>query len=120
MAAEYVVARVGDLPEGAHKVFQVGGREIGIFNVAGRYYALPNHCLHQNGPLCRGSVSGTIETNLETDWRPTWVREGEIVVCPWHTMEFDIITGRCLAQPRKRIATYPVKVVNSEITVSMP
>jgi 3-phenylpropionate/trans-cinnamate dioxygenase ferredoxin subunit len=89
MASEYMVALVDDLPQGTHKVFQVGGREIGIFNVGGRYYALPSNCLHQNGPLCRGSVSGTVETSAEAGWKPTWVREGEIIIArgtPWSSM----------------------------------
>jgi len=120
VATEYLVARVDDLPNGTHKVFRVGGREIGVFNVAGSYYALPSNCLHQNGPLCRGSVSGTIESRAESAWKPTWVREGEIIICPWHTMEFDITTGRCLAEPRRRVPTYKVTVVGSEIRVAIP
>ncbi len=120
MAAEYDVTHVEDLPEGTHKVFQVGGREIGVFNVGGRYYALPNSCLHQNGPLCKGSVSGTIESSAAGGWKPVWAREGEIVICPWHTMEFDITTGRCLAEPRRRISTYPVTIVDSKIRVTLP
>jgi nitrite reductase/ring-hydroxylating ferredoxin subunit len=120
MAAEYVVARVDDLPSGTHKIFQAGGREIGVFNIEGRYYAIPNNCLHQAGPLCKGSVSGTVESSAETGWKPTWVREGQIIICPWHTMEFDIATGRCLAEPRRRISTYAVTVVDSEIRVNIP
>jgi nitrite reductase/ring-hydroxylating ferredoxin subunit len=120
VAAEYVVTRAENVPEGTHKVFQLGGREIGVFNVRGRYYALPSNCLHQNGPLCKGSVSGTVEASAETGWKPTWVREGEIIVCPWHTMEFDIATGRCLVEPRRRIPSYTVSVVDSEIRVSIP
>jgi nitrite reductase/ring-hydroxylating ferredoxin subunit len=88
--------------------------------VRGSFYALPNNCLHQNGPLCSGSVSGTVEATAEAGWKPRWVREGEIVICPWHTMEFDIITGRCLAEPRRRLPTYTVTVVDSEIRVSIP
>jgi nitrite reductase/ring-hydroxylating ferredoxin subunit len=64
-----------------------------------RYLDIRN-CLHQNGPLCSGSVSPPIESRAETGWQPTWVREGEIIICPWHTMEFDITTGVCLAEPR--------------------
>jgi nitrite reductase/ring-hydroxylating ferredoxin subunit len=120
VAAEYRVGRVDELPSGTHKVLQVGGREIGVFNVAGSFYALPSNCLHQNGPLCRGSVSGTIESRREAAWKPTWVREGEIIICPWHTMEFEIATGQCLAEPRRRIPTYKVTVVDSEIRVTIP
>src|SRR5207253_643410 len=60
MTAEYVVANVEDVPEGSHIVVKVQGREIGVFNVKGQYYALANACFHQNGPLCRGAVSGTL------------------------------------------------------------
>ena len=120
MAAEYLVTTVEDLPEGSHKVFQVGGREIGIFNVGGRYYALPSNCFHQNGPLCRGAVSGTVEATAQSGWKPVWTREGEIVICPWHSMEFDITTGHCLSEPRRRIPTYKVTSVNSEIRILIP
>jgi nitrite reductase (NADH) small subunit len=120
VTSEYMIANIDEVPEGAHKVVQVGGREIGIFNVHGHYYALPNNCLHQNGPLCRGSVSGTVESSEATGWRPTWVRDGEVIICPWHTLEFDITTGRCLADPHRRLPTYQVDVVGSQIKLTMP
>jgi nitrite reductase/ring-hydroxylating ferredoxin subunit len=120
VSTDYVVAQVGDLPVGSHIVVQAGTREIGVFNVGGRYYALPNTCFHQNGPLCRGEVSGTVQANALTGWKPAWVREGEIIVCPWHTTEFDIATGRCLADPSRRMPTYEVIVEGSEIKVRMP
>ncbi len=120
MSAEYLVAKLEEVPIGEHKIVNAGGREIGLFNVQGTYYALPNNCFHQNGPLCRGSVSGTVEASEATDWKPTWVREGEVVICPWHTLEFDIKTGQCLADPRHRLPTYKVQIVDSEIKVTIP
>ena len=36
-----------------------------------------------------------------------WEREGRIVVCPWHSLEFDITTGQCLAYPRVKLRRYP-------------
>ncbi len=120
MSSEHVVANVDEVPEGKHKVVQVGAREIGVFNVHGNYYALPNNCFHQNGPLCRGSISGTVEASEATGWKPTWGREGEVIICPWHTLEFDIKTGRCLADPRRRLPTYKVEVVGSEIKLTLP
>ena len=120
MSAEYVVAKVEDLPEGSHKLVEAGGRELGLFNVRGQYYALPNACLHQNGPLCLGVVSGTVDASAETGWERTWVREGETIICPWHTMEFDITTGRCLSNPKRRLATYQVEVTGQEIKVVIP
>jgi nitrite reductase/ring-hydroxylating ferredoxin subunit len=51
---EHLVGAITDFPEGSHKVVKVGRREIGIFNVGGRLYGLPNLCPHQTGPLCEG------------------------------------------------------------------
>ncbi|MCC7452482.1 MAG: Rieske 2Fe-2S domain-containing protein [Anaerolineae bacterium] len=117
MTAEYVVASVDDVPEGQHIVVEVRGREIGVFNVRGQYYALPNVCFHQNGPLCRGAVSGTVIVNAETGWKRAWMHDGEIVVCPWHALEFNVTTGQCLAYPKRRVPTYEVKVEDHQIKV---
>ena len=51
---EVVVGRLADFPDGTHKVVEAAGREIGIFNIAGRFYGLPNLCPHQTGPAVRG------------------------------------------------------------------
>ena len=34
----------------------VKGREIGMFNVDGDYFALANRCPHAGGPLCSGRI----------------------------------------------------------------
>jgi nitrite reductase (NADH) small subunit len=119
MTEAFVVAKVGDLPEGHHIVVEVRGREIGLFNVRGRYYALPNACIHQNGPLCRGAISGTVVANAETGWKPSWACEGEIIVCPWHALEYNVTTGQCLAYPKRRLPTWEVKVEGTQIVVFM-
>ncbi|HXF62929.1 MAG TPA: Rieske 2Fe-2S domain-containing protein [Caldilineaceae bacterium] len=105
---EYVLAQVDELPPGAHRVFAVEGREIGVFNVAGQYHALPNLCPHQIGPLCTGRVSGTLLSRPETGWRLQWVHDGEILTCPWHGLEFHIPTGQCLAFREIRLRRYEV------------
>src|ERR1700753_2287202 len=103
MKNEVLVATVAELPEGTHKVVKVGTREIGIFNVRGKFYAIPNVCFHQNGPLCQGATSGTVQANERTGWKVEWVQEGEIVVCPWHSLEFNVTTGECIAYSNRRL-----------------
>ena len=115
--AEFTVAKVEDIPVGGRQVVTVNGREIGIFNVSGAFYALPNRCTHQAGPLCEGRVSGTLEPDADHDWDPQWVHEGAILLCPWHSLEFNITTGRCVAYPRVRLRQYPVRVEDGEIKV---
>jgi nitrite reductase (NADH) small subunit len=113
----HVVASVADLPEGHHLVVEVHGRQIGVFNVHGRYYALPNVCFHQSGPLCQGAVSGTVIANASTGWQRTWASDGEIIVCPWHSLEFEIATGQCLAYPKRRLPTYSVQVDGDRLVI---
>lgn len=110
MARKVPVGPVDGLPVGARTIIQAGGIEIGVFNVAGAFYALPNLCVHQWGPLCAGEVSGTLAADAATDWRYQWVRDGTIIICPWHSLEFDITTGQCLAYPRVKLRRYPVTV----------
>lgn len=119
MVVEYVVGSVDDLPVGSKRIVKVDGLEIGVFNVKGQFYALPNHCFHQGGPVCEGNVGATIRSTRESDWRPEFVQDGEIVVCPWHGMEFNITTGRCLARKRARMRQFRVRVVNGLVTVTV-
>jgi nitrite reductase (NADH) small subunit len=115
MTQHIEVATVAELPAGTHKVVQVGPREIGIFNVRGEFYAIPNVCFHQNGPLCRGSISGTVRADENSGWKLEWTHEGEIVICPWHSLEFNVTTGECVAYPARRLPTYPLRVENGRI-----
>ena len=119
MSQAYIVGKVADLPEGRHLVVEVRGRSIGVFNVRGQYYALPNVCVHQHGPLCRGAVSGTLVVTADTGWQRTWAKDGEVIVCPWHGLEFDITTGQCLAYPMRKLPTWPVQVEGDNLTVLM-
>ncbi len=116
---EYVVGTVDELPVGSKRIVTVGGVEIGVFNVKGQFYALPNHCFHQGGPLCEGNVGATVVATKESGWKPEWVQEGEVVVCPWHGLEFNITTGRCLGRRHARLRRYRVRVVDGQVRVSV-
>lgn len=110
---EHVVCRASELRPGEVRIVRVGRtREVGVFNVDGRFYAITNTCPHQGAPLCRGPITGTTERRAGDAGAPDleWVREGEIVRCPWHRWEFDIATGRTVFPSRFRVKTYAVRV----------
>lgn len=113
--ARHVVGRVEELPPGSHKVVPVGRRGLGVFNVNGQFYALYNVCPHAGGPLCLGPVTGT--TRATGPYQVEWVREGEILRCPWHGWEFDITTGCTITEPVERVQTYPVHIEDGLIVV---
>ena len=115
---EHVVGDVSDFSEGSHRVVTVGRRQIGIFNINGEFFGLPNVCPHQTGPLCEGkTTTGTLVANEENDWQFEWAYEGEIVACPWHGLEYHIPTGRCLAFSNIKLRTYEVLVEDGKVKV---
>jgi nitrite reductase (NADH) small subunit len=117
---EVVVGRVDEFPTGTHKVVRAGRREIGVFNIGGRFYGLPNVCPHQTGPLCAGRVAtGTLVADEESDWKPRWDLDGEVIACPWHGLEYHVPTGQCLAYPAITLRRYRVEVRGDEVVVTV-
>ena len=114
-ARRHVVCAAADIAPGERRIVEVAGRSIGVFNVAGTFHAVRNACPHKGGALCRGRVTGTV---LETDGREfRYGRAGEILRCALHGWEFDIATGRALADPRVQARTYPVEVRDGRVVV---
>lgn len=110
----YEVGRASEIPPGERRIVHpVPGPGIGVFNVAGRFYAVRNKCPHMGAPLCQGPVTGTTRTRIMPDqqFELEWIRDGEILKCPWHHWEFDLLTGRTVFQSRNRVATYDVAVL---------
>jgi NAD(P)H-dependent nitrite reductase small subunit len=98
---DYVTAaRVGDVAPGTGKAVVVGEREIALFNVEGRYYALDNTCPHQGGPLAEG-----------------WL-DGAVVTCPWHAWTFKLSDGKMTLGDFACVDTFDVRVEGDDIRVS--
>jgi len=109
MKGRHVVASVSEIPDGGRKIVEVAGRSIGVFNVAGRFFAVRNRCPHQSGPLCTGRTTGLVSSTSPGVYEYT--REGEYLRCPWHGWEFDLATGQSIFDPTKtRVKSYPVEV----------
>jgi nitrite reductase (NADH) small subunit len=109
----FEVGPASEIPPGGRKlVHPNGGTGIGVFNVHGQFYAVKNTCPHMGAPLCKGKLTGTTRPVRAPDGRVgmEWIREGEILRCPWHHWEFDLATGRTLFPSRQRVATYKVTV----------
>lgn len=113
----HVLFEASELGPGERRIVEVQGRSIGVFNVDGRYHALRNLCPHKGGALCAGRVTGTV---LATDDREfVYGREGEILRCAFHGWEFEIATGRALADRRVRAHSYPVAVEDGRVVVTI-
>jgi 3-phenylpropionate/trans-cinnamate dioxygenase ferredoxin subunit len=94
------VCRVDELPPGAHRVVDVDGAPVAVFNLEGQFYAIEDVCTHDGGILTGGPI------------------EGDQIVCPRHGARFCIRTGAALTPPAfEATASFPVRVENGEIQV---
>ncbi|MBW3622491.1 MAG: Rieske (2Fe-2S) protein [Armatimonadetes bacterium] len=113
----HCVATVDEIPPGERKIAEVEGRSIGVFNVKGEYVAVLNLGPHELAPVCRGRVGGTTLPSPPGEFR--WGREGEILSCPWHGWEFDLLTGKALADRRRHLRLFPVTVEEEKVYVTL-
>jgi nitrite reductase (NADH) small subunit len=97
----YPVARLADIPDPGSLVVFAGGREVAIFRVDGRLYALDNACQHVGGPLAEGFV------------------EDGCVTCPWHEWRYRLDNGRRVDGGDLAVATYAVRVEADEVWVQV-
>lgn len=117
--ARHVVARVEDVEPGRPYLTKVKGREIGVFNLDGEFFALLNRCPHQSAELCRGRVTHLVQS--KTPGQVEVSRVGEIIKCPWHGWEFDIRTGQSWCDPNSMyVRQFGVKVEPGESLVKGP
>ena len=103
MAEFFKVAELDELEEGDLFPVEVDGEPICLVRVEGTVYAFTDNCTHISGPLNEGDL------------------EGHVITCPWHGAQFDACTGKVLRGPaRQDILTYPVKIEDNAILISLP
>src|SRR5437773_607968 len=105
---KHVVATVDEIPPGGRKIVDVNGLSVGVFNLAGEFFALRNRCPHQGGPLCEGlqwsAVTASVPGEIELDGGR------DMIACGWHGWEFDVRTGQSWADPQHlRVRRYDVR-----------
>lgn len=102
MAEVVRVTSIDDIPDGEGRAFEVGGRCVAVFNVAGRFHAIDNVCAHQRGPLAEGELDGCV------------------VTCPWHGWTYDVTTGVSPEDPGIRVQHFDVTIAGSDLLVVLP
>jgi len=98
---EYVVGKVDEIAEGKGVAVLAGRRDIAVFRVGGKLYAIANRCPHKGASLCEGEI----------------LAETGIVRCPWHHWNWHLSDGKLEADPRQGLRTYEVAVDGDEVVV---
>ena len=116
--SDVVVSTVEELPPGSRRVVGAGRYGIGVFNVGGRYRAFLNSCPHAGAPLCLGRVTGLPRATGPGE-PVEWTRDGEILRCPWHGWEFDLMTGETVTEPVVRVKQFAVRVEGRRVVLTL-
>jgi 3-phenylpropionate/trans-cinnamate dioxygenase ferredoxin subunit len=117
--SRHVVARADEIPPGKSKIVKVNGREVGVYNVGGEFFALSNRCPHAGAELCKGMVVGLVRADEPGEYRVD--RPGEFLRCPWHGWEFDLRTGQSYCDPKStKVRQFNVKVEPGDQLVKGP
>ena len=77
------VAKVGDIPAGEGRSFQLGDRLVAVFLHGDEYFAIDDLCPHMGASLGAGHLD-----------------EEGIVYCPWHAWRFRVCDGTWCDNPR--------------------
>lgn len=97
------VVAESEVLEGHAKCVSAGGRPLALFRLGGKVYCLDNRCTHVGGPLCEGTL------------------DGSIVRCPWHGSRFDVQTGQVVGPPaRTAVRSYSVLIEGGRVLVDLP
>jgi nitrite reductase/ring-hydroxylating ferredoxin subunit len=84
----------------------------------GEFYAFLNRCIHQGAPLAKGKLCGAPEPTDQVG-EYNFIKDGEILRCPWHGREFDIKNNGCmLADSKYKLRQFKVTVEGEEVIVS--
>ena len=95
------VTHYDQLPERRGHCAVVGRCELAVFKVNGEVFALDNTCPHRGGPLSEGDIVG------------------DQIFCPLHAWGFKLRTGQSTTNPRARVRSYPVRVVDGRVEVEV-
>ncbi len=96
------IGSVNDIPKLGARVVQTGEYDIAVFRTAAdTIFALRDECPHKQGPLSQGIV------------------QGDRVACPLHDWKINLESGNAVAPDVGCTATFPVKIENNTVFLSL-
>jgi nitrite reductase/ring-hydroxylating ferredoxin subunit len=105
---------LAELEPGQMRTAEVDGIEIVVARDSdGSVYALRNRCAHSAARLSRGRL---LEKVVGEDVDQYELTDELVLRCPWHGFEFELSSGRCIADPKRvRVRAYPVTVEDGTV-----
>lgn len=102
MSSRHPVTTASTLAPGKMQCFDVNGKKIILYNVAGEFFATDAMCSHEDFPLWYGAL------------------KGYYIECSLHSSCFDVRNGQPTEEPATDpIATYQTEVLDDTVFVIM-
>jgi len=96
------VCHINDIPPSQARTVKAGEQMIAVFRLTDdRVKAVENRCPHKNGPLAEGIISG------------------DDILCPLHNWRISLDSGEAAAPDEGCVKTYPVKLENGLVFLSL-
>jgi 3-phenylpropionate/trans-cinnamate dioxygenase ferredoxin subunit len=80
----------------------------------GAVHALRDRCSHASAALSNGRLARVVVGDTVGSYR---LSDDFMIRCPRHGYEFDVATGRCLADPGHRVRAYAVTVEDGTVVL---
>jgi 3-phenylpropionate/trans-cinnamate dioxygenase ferredoxin subunit len=105
MGVSYIpVARIGEIPAGALKEVDLGGRQVLLAFVEGKYHAFARHCPHEEADLKEAGQ----------------LLDGTQLRCNNHSYCFDLKTGDCtLPKGGPSLTVLPTEERGEEVCIRL-
>jgi nitrite reductase/ring-hydroxylating ferredoxin subunit len=117
------IGSAAEFDDPGRKIIDANGVEVGVFKLAGEFFAYLNVCPHIGGPACQGKIIAKVDEVISADRTSMGLKFSKTqinVVCPWHGYEFDIRTGSHPGNPRIQLARVKVEVQGGDVVLSVP
>ncbi len=95
------ICKASELDQDQGVSVTVDGKEIGVFLVDEKPYAIADICPHAYARLSQGFV------------------DGDTVECPLHEAVFEIKTGKCTKGPGSDVSIYPIQIVDGQVQIQL-
>ena len=96
------VGRTADFPENRGRAVDLDGKKVAVFRVGDRWFAIQDSCPHMGASL----ADGVVVDNK--------------VVCDWHSMRFDLVTGAGDNRSGACAAIYRVRTAGDRVWLKPP
>jgi nitrite reductase (NADH) small subunit len=113
----HAVCKTDDVVVGKPFTTTIGRAPIFLVRLpSGDISAFSGRCPHQGADLAQGCIIGRVSGESPNQICVDHV--GEILRCPWHGFEFDLLTGAAVVQPSTmRLREYSVAIEGGDVVI---